>query len=359
MKKLLKIITIVVVFGIFTLPSAASEIADGYLDEFYGILPEGSEGLSESPESLLSAVGLDALIFEITSAISAEGGAVGSFFALLLGSSALMCAASLYKGPLSSVTEVGVCVVCSLLIFRAMWPAFSEAMDTVLALTDFFAAAVPIMTGITLAGGGTLTAGVQAVGMNFTLATVGGVLSRAFVSLAAFAFSLGLVSAFGDSSASTVARALKSVSGWLVGIATTLIIATLSLQTVVASATDSAAMRAAKYAAQGIIPVVGGTVSGALGTLAAGLAYVKDTVGVGAIAVSVTAALSPLVIMLLYRLALSLAATLSGLFCSAAAVRTLGAFRYAADSVTTVYSLSVLVYIFEVILFMKGGVSIL
>ena len=68
--------------------------------------------------------------------------------------------------------------------------------------------------------------------------------------------------------------------------------------------------------------------------------------------------LSPLVVMLLYRLALSVAASLADTLSSGGAMRSLSAFRFAADTVIALYSLSVLTYIFEIILFMKGGVGV-
>ncbi len=358
MKKSRKIITIVVILMFFTLPVAANEVSDGYLAEFEEALPEGYGDFSNA-EKLPSLVGIDALLSTLISAAAGEGGLLFPFFILLLGTLALSYLATLSGGALSGTVNAAVLVISAVLIFGALYPAFSEAMDTVAALSSFFSLAVPIMTGITLAGGGVASSAVQAVGMNFTLSIIGSLATHAFVSVGAFAFSLGLVSSLGDDSAAMLARGVKSLVGWLVGITTALIVGTFSLQTVIASASDSAAMRAAKYAAQGIIPIVGGTVSGALSTLATGLSYAKDVIGAGAIGVMLIASLSPLAVMLLYRLALSVAISFAGALSSDGASRLLTAFRFAADTVIAVYSLSVLTYIFEIILFMKGGVSLL
>lgn len=357
MKKYIKIITIVVIFALFTLPVAANEVPEGYLSEFDGILPEGYEDFSDA-DKLSSLVGIDALLSVIIGAVTGEGTALGAFFLLLLGTLALSHLAAAFKTPLSDTVDAAVSTVSALLVFGALFPVFSEAMQTVTALSSFFSLAVPIMTGITLAGGGVASSAVQAVGMNFTVSIVGALASRAFVCVAAFAFSLGLISSFGDEGAAALSRGVRSVFGWLLGIVTALVVGALSLQTVISSATDSAAMRAAKYAAQGIIPVVGGTVSGALSTLATGLSYAKDIIGSGAIGVMLVSSLSPLVVMLLYRLALSVAASLADTLSSGGAMRSLSAFRFAADTVIALYSLSVLTYIFEIILFMKGGVGV-
>jgi hypothetical protein len=107
-----------------------------------------------------------------------------------------------------------------------------------------------------------------------------------------------------------------------------------------------------------MIPVVGSSVSGALSTLAAGLTYAKSFIGVGAILVIVTLALSPLILLLLYRFALSAVITFSD-FVGLGGIKIFGAYRFVIDSVVTLYALSALVYVIEIILFIKCGVSVL
>lgn len=358
MKKRVKIIIIVVIFALFSLPVSASEIHDEHLSKFEEILPEGYEALADA-DGAYSLIGFDAVLKVLVDGISGESGALGAFFLLLLGTLLLSHISSFSSGSLSEAAESAVALVSSVLILRALLPPFLSAMKTVGELSSFFSLAVPIMTGITLSGGGVSSAAAGAVGMNFTVSIVTSLAGGALLPLGAFAFSLGLVSSLGDESAATLARGIKSIVGWLVGILTTLFLGTLSLQTVIASARDSAAMRAAKYAAQGIIPVVGGTVSGALSTLVGGLAYAKDIVGSGAIALILTAAISPLAIMLLYRLALSAAISLSATLSATSFSRSLSAFSFATDTVIVIYSLSTITYILEIILFMKGGVGAL
>ena len=356
MKKPYKILTIVVIFALFTLPVAAKGSADDYISDFGEILPEGFEGFSE-PEKLCELVGLDALISLLYSAVTDNGGAILSLLLLLLGATALSYLASLVAGELSESVGAAVALLFSLLVFSAVYPVFSSAMRTVGELSDFFSLAVPIMTSITLAGGGAATSSVQAVGMNFTLSIVTSLASRAFLPLSSLAFTLGLTSSLGDGSTAALSRGVRSAVSWLIGAVTALLVGTLSLQTVVASAADSAAMRAAKYAASGIIPVVGGTVSGALSTLVAGLSYAKGIIGGGAIAAMLVTSLSPLLVMLLYRLVLSVGASFADTLGASPLSRSLSAFRFAADTVIAVFSLSVVTYIFEIILFLFGGVN--
>ena len=114
-------------------------------------------------------------------------------------------------------------------------------------------------------------------------------------------------------------------------------------------------MRAVRYAASGLIPVVGSTVSGAISTLAAGLGYARSIVGGGAILVILYMALSPLILLLIYRLTLTLGGIFAYFSGSAMASRIFSSYRYALDMTVTVYSLSALIYLFEIIIFTVIG----
>jgi stage III sporulation protein AE len=167
------------------------------------------------------------------------------------------------------------------------------------------------------------------------------------------------MSSLGNRSALTVGKGIRSLFFWAIGIFTTIITAVFSLQTLISSAADSAAMRSAKYMASGLIPVVGATVSGALSTLAAGISYAKGIIGAGAIIAILSIISAPLVTLLGYRLALSVASMVAELVSSTTAVRIFTAYRFSLDTLTAVYALSSIIYILEIILFAKVGVALL
>ena len=127
MKKYIKIITIVVILAIFTLPAAANEVPGGYISEFGEILPEGFEDFSDT-EKLSSLVGVDALLSVIMGAVSGEGTALGAFFLLLLGTLTLSPLAQAFKTTLSDTVDAAVSTVSALLVFGALFPVFSEAI---------------------------------------------------------------------------------------------------------------------------------------------------------------------------------------------------------------------------------------
>jgi stage III sporulation protein AE len=145
---------------------------------------------------------------------------------------------------------------------------------------------------------------------------------------------------------------------WLIGIVTAIVMGTLALQTVISAVKDSAAIRAARYAASGMIPVVGGTVAASLSTLASGVTYVKGVIGAGACAVVLVMLISPLVLLILNRAAVSAAITLADFLGVGSVSRLYGAIRRSFDLFIAFYALTVLIFIFEIILFVMTEVPI-
>ncbi len=354
MKIIGKMLIIVVIISLFALRAAAKE-ADDYINDFEEILPEEFE---DKPEGAVSLIGFDALVSEILSVFSERRGEIFSFLLLLFGGMLLLSVSSMLEGELSGICEAGVGALVSVLIFTKIGVIFAEVCESLSALSGFFSAFLPIATALTAATGGVNTAMVQNTGMNITLWLLGGVGNSFFVSVVGFGLAMSLLSSFGDGAALGVTRGVKSFFVFTVGTVSAVLGATLSLQTVVASASDSAAIRAARYAATGFIPVVGAAVSGSLSTLVSGLTYAKSIIGAGGVAVIVAMALSPLLMLLLYRLCIMAVISFSEFCDRGGCVRVFSAFKFSLDSIIALYTMSVLIYIIEIVIFMRGGVSV-
>ena len=340
--------------------SAESEdVADDILQDFYDALPEGEEQLSDSGQLLLR-VGMDGLISEIISVVSDGSGALFSFFALLFGISVVFVlgeGASHTFGSLDGAVPSGIFAIGSVVIFSQLSPVIKSVESGLGELSSFFSSVMPIFSALNVASGNMNLASVQAFNMNLTLSAVGYGASSVLLPLALALFALALVGSMGGEGAASVAGSIRGVFNWVLGIATTVILSAVSMQSLLASSADAAYLRAAKYAASDI-PIVGSTVSGALSTLAGGLGYVRSTVGIGAVAVIVSLSLSPLIMLLLFRLSFSLCTSLLNFFGCTGGVRCFTAFRSALDGVISIYALSAVIYVFEVIVFMKSGVTV-
>ena len=82
-------------------------------------------------------------------------------------------------------------------------------------------------------------------------------------------------------------------------------------------------------------------------------------IGVGSIWVLLSVFLSPLALLLMYRLMLSLSVSLSEIIGAKLSERCFSSFRFSLDTLISVHSLSLIIYVFQIILFVKSGVSIL
>lgn len=358
MKKISKMIIIVVIIALFSLTAEASEVSDDYLSDFEDILPEDVSFGSLDGEDVISSLGIESLLALVMGEVSGRSGEVVSFFLLLVGSLAFLAVAESMSDKLSSVASAAVGIAVASVLFSRIAPLFTEVLTSLGQISSFFISLSPLMASITLSGGGAGAAAVQSVGAGVIISFVQFFTGDLFLSLASLSLAMSALSAFGEGGVMSIVGGIKNIFLWVMGIVTAVLAASLSLQTLVASSSDSAGMRAAKYAASGMIPIVGSSISGALSTLASGLSYVKGVVGGVSVFVIVGYFLAPLIMLLLYRLALSISLSLGEFVGAGVAKKIFTSFRFSLDALIAVYAISALLYIFQIILFVKSGVAL-
>ena len=358
MRKFAILLTILVFLALFAFPVSAEEV-DSYIKDFGEILPDEFSDVGTDTEKISERLGIERILADLAGALRGEGSAVLGFFLTLVGFVALMALPLPSNEKISAATRACVGVLASVAIFSSLSGIFEGISATLDEISGFFASLIPIAVGVTALGGGASTAAVQATGMYTTVSLIGWVSETLMLPLVGLGFAMSMLSAFGSDSISALSRGIKSLFVWIIGILTALLGGTISLQTMISTAQDSAAMRTARYMASGLIPVVGSTVSGALSTLASGVSYAKGVIGAGAIAVIISVVLAPLVTLLAYRLALTVALMIATSVGAGEAGTIFGAFRFSLDTVTALYALSSIIYILEIIIFAKAGVALL
>ena len=358
MKKVFICVLLSVALGsAFTVGASASEYdEDDFFDEYLDAVPDGA-GIDES-EDIINGVGIDSLLSELMAAVGKGAGSAASFLVMLLGAAVLIALAdTMGAGTLSGHATVGVTVISAVLIFGRLGKVIFSVSESLEQMSVFFSAIIPVMSGILIAGGNVNSSAYQAFNMNVTLSAVSYVSNTLLLPLVFAMFAIALMSSLEEGRISSVAKSIKGAFMWVMGIGTAIVVGAVSMQSIIAGAKDSAYLRAAKYAASGMIPVVGGVVSSALSTLAGGLIYVKSAVGVSAVMVIVGLSLAPLISLLLYRFALSVSISFLDFMGSTGGVRSFSAFRSALDCLISVYALSCVIYISEIVIFIKSGVS--
>lgn len=343
------------------LPALAAGEEEALLSELSALLPPALR--TEDVDALYARVGIEGLFSEIYAALSGEGSALFSFLLLCLGSTLLIAAAAhaVSDGGTASLLEGLSAAMMGIAVFEPLRVLAAATEQMMRESATFFGAVSPVLQAITLAAGGVRGARTAALGAQITLYAVELFLCRLVVPVASVLMALGLISAVGEEGAalSSLSQGIRRIFLWLLGLGTTLLSAALSLQTVLSAGADSAAMRTAKYAAAGLLPLVGGAVSASLSTLASGLSYVKSVAGVSVVAALLLLALPLLLRLLLYRLCLDIAAGFSEFLGVRTAARMFSAFRSGMDALVAVLALSSLLFLLQSILFLVAGVAIL
>lgn len=339
-------------------PVTAAAAPQDYIDQLEGVMPDGLPFDVESPESLSQAMGFEAILIEIGKIFKDKGGELLGFLLTLVGIATLAALGKSVDSELRPTVSAAISAVASVTVASRILPTVTAVGSAMSEVSDFFGSLIPIFSGITLAGGGVSTATVSASGMSISLALIGSLSTRVLTLSVTMLFVFGMLSDLGGVGPGLL-RGARNFFSRGIGIICFLFGTVLALQTVISGASDGVMMRTAKFAATSSIPVVGGTVSGAIGTLAAGLSYVKGIAGSAAIAAIVSISLAPLVLLLVYRFILAFVVSFLGFLDTGRGISCFSAMLTALDALIAIFSMSTIVYIFQIVLFIKSGVALL
>ena len=323
------------------LPSAAAEerarglteqAVDGerdYLAELGEAVPEEYRATFEE-HGASELVGAEYLFSYLLSGLRNESGAALRLFAALLGMVLLgrvLAEAGEGEKSLSQVSGVLISSVCALAFFTAVSGSVQRVGAYLGDLTGFINGSTPILTALLVAGGSTAAGGSAAASFSLGLILIENLLTGILYPLTGVCFAMGLLDTVSpDLRLGGVSKHLKWLYMTILGVASTVSTAALSFQTTLAASADSVAMRSAKYAVGNMIPLVGGSIGAALGTLGSSLTLVKNTAGVSCVAVVLLLTLPELVYLFLARLAVVAAGTAAEAIGFTTGEKLLGAF---------------------------------
>lgn len=333
-------------------------IIEQILDELRTITPDG---IPTDVDSLVGAVGIGEVVNYLLSAVGGGISGNGSFY-LFLGIALLFCLAEVLSedmGESASAVRAGTALILSAPILGEARELIVSVGESISAGSEFFAGVIPILSSVAALGAGGATSGSAVATMSFSLSFVSQILAKNLFPAATLIFVASLLSSIDTGQGiSGVARGIRNWFNFLIGIASLIIVATLGVQTLVTVSSDSFAVRSARYAISGMIPIVGGTVSGALTMLISGVKLLSGSIG----AVSVISLLSimgiPLIELLLYRLCIGACVILTSFSGASFGERFFSGLKGALDCLIAVLSSSLLVFILEIIILTAGLGSI-
>lgn len=326
-----------------------------YIDGFFSLVPEG---VNISKDNLSDVLSPRAFLGEIFSSLSGSTPKIISFLCFLLASVVVTYLASpqglLAKGSSAST----ISLILSIPILEVLAEMAISLIDSLREIVLFFSSVIPIVSLIDLASGAPTASKTQAVQMTLMSALINHLSIDILAPIAVAMLAFGATASLEGGFSSSLLASAKSVFTKILAFITATVGILFSLQSVIATAADSAAIRLAKFSAQSMLPQIGGLVSSSLSALGAGLSYAKGIIGAGAIYVILVIFLSPLPVILAYRICLSLAESFArGLGVSSAAA-SLSGFLCALDSLLSIYTLSTLLSILELLLFIRNAVPI-
>ena len=255
--------------------------------------------LSLSPERVFSLIG-ETVSGEAVSPLRYCAAAV-----MAVATASFACSFLPENGAMRSRCEtVGhLCVMFTLL--SGVGQALYDSMPAVAATEDFMILLAPVLTGIMGFSGSPTLAMSWGGAVLFYAETVSAFFAGCVPAAAALgtaacaAANLNSETDF-SGAAKTVSKAVTAAMGFAAGIFSAL----LAVKDVIAGAADSVSMKGARMIVGHSMPIVGSAVADALGTVAAGLSLIKNTVSVFAVIVLFLIDLVPVVRLLLWKFVL-------------------------------------------------------
>ncbi len=194
-----------------------------------------------------------------------------------------------------------------------LWNCLSTARAAIIAACDFSLAYVPVLTALAAANG-SISASLSYSAMTLGLAEVMAQFSKRFL-LPCTGIFIGVNMAANISGSldfSALTQAVKKTVTVALAFCGTVFTGLITAKGVLAKGVDTVALKGAKFVVGSFVPVIGGSVSDALGSIMSGLSIVKNSVGIFAI-LAIAAILGPaLVELLLWNLCLNLCAGVAG-----------------------------------------------
>lgn len=225
-------------------------------------------------------------------------------------------------------------LVCSLAEAGMLAGLFSRRMASARLLTQRLATLIerfyPLAAFVLSASGRTAAASLMRPSGALAVSICEGVMTRAAFSLSACMAALtavGVLSARLKTDA--LFRLCRRAACWILGCAATLFLGVMKADALLEGGRDALTMRAAEYAVDKLLPVIGGDVADTLSTVTAGTALMRSAVGVTGTLVMLGLCLEPILALMADVFLCRLAAALSDTVGSSTASRCLNGFAEA------------------------------
>lgn len=215
-------------------------------------------------------------------------------------------------GTLASSADM----VCYLAEAGALATLFSRRMESARLVTGRLIRLIerfhPLAAFVLVSAGKTSSAALMRPAGALATSLLGGALMQTAFALSACMAALAVIGNLSERlTTDGLFKLCKRAACWLLGCASTLFLGLMKADSLLESGRDALAFRAAEYAVDKLLPVIGKDVSDTLGTIASGTAVIRSAVGVTGTAVMLALCLEPALALICDMLVCRLAAALS------------------------------------------------
>lgn len=285
-------------------------------DEIRALLP--SDIFSEDGAALPDDGGLSIIFDTALGTLGKNAADIAVFAAEVLGI-LLLCAAftsfDKLRANYSGVADFASAATLALIMYKLTHTVFLAVQGFLGQLHAFGLGTLGIQLGLYVAQGNTMTSAAAASSSSVILFIVQLITDKILLPLFSVCFGFSLLGCFGDifNFSSVVGQIRNSLCAILSFLAT-VVSAVMIYQQKLAQSADTLASRSIRFASSGLVPFVGSALGEATRAVMASVSLVKNSVGALGILVILLIVMSPLVLILAYKLILKLLMIIAGIF---------------------------------------------
>ncbi len=241
-----------------------------------------------------------------------QAGGVGALCGVLLGIIVMAAFAETVRHTTASgvmgetVSRICAVAVCAavLLPISDCFEQVKEAIESAQVLMLSF---IPTYAAVILAGGHATLATSYSTVLLTGAECVNALVGRVALPLLTVSMGLGVAGSLSQRNRlAGISGSLAKGAMWLLGTVTALFVGILSMQSLVAASADSLGQRAAKMTISSFVPIVGGALSEAFGTLTSCVHLLRSTLGMFGVLAAAALVLPPFFLCFSWSLALGL-----------------------------------------------------
>lgn len=215
------------------------------------------------------------------------------------------------SGVIGMVSTLCVCVI----VVQPIVACIGDANNVIKAAAGFMLCTIPVITGIMIAGGQT----VSAASYNMLMVGAGNVISMVasgfLVPLLNSFLALSIVSSVSPRlSLSGICDTFSKVTKWVLGFCMTVFVGLLTVQGLIGAAADSATSKTAKFVLSSFVPVVGSALGDAFTTVQSCVKLLKSGVGAFGLIAAGFIFLPSIIECLLWQITVNVCAAVGDIF---------------------------------------------